>query len=153
MVGKICEKVGLEPGVKERELWRVRVVSWESKKKVNVATQIMSDKQNEQYYKFTLLCFSFCPYVYKSRGLKQEATSAQQHDMGDRLATIIDMGRKLGLCPFLGWARSPSNTMWPGRGLPPCQVSSWSIQLFGHNTPTSQTDRQDRTYGTDGPIA
>jgi len=32
-----------------------------------------------------------------------------------------------------------------GRGLPPCQVSSWPIQLFGHNTPTLQTDRIDRT--------
>ena len=33
MVGKICEKVGLEPGVKERgNLWMMRVVSWESKK-------------------------------------------------------------------------------------------------------------------------
>jgi len=29
-----------------------------------------------------------------------------------------------------------------GRGLPTCQVSSWSVQPFGHNTPTSQTDRQ-----------
>jgi len=27
-------------------------------------------------------------------------------------------------------------------GLPACQVSSWSVQPFGHNTPTSQTDRQ-----------
>jgi len=35
-------------------------------------------------------------------------------EMGDRLATI-DMGRKLdGLCPFLGGAGSPCNTMWPG---------------------------------------
>jgi len=31
-----------------------------------------------------------------------------------------------------------------GRGLPPCQVSSSSIQLFGHNTPTSQTNGTDR---------
>jgi len=30
-----------------------------------------------------------------------------------------------------------------GRGLPACQVSSWSIKPFGHNTPTSQTG-QDR---------
>jgi len=29
-----------------------------------------------------------------------------------------------------------------GRGLPACQVSSGSIQPFGHNTPTLQTDRQ-----------
>jgi len=25
------------------------------------------------------------------------------------------------------------NTMWPGQGLPPHQVASWSIQPFGHN--------------------
>ena len=31
-----------------------------------------------------------------------------------------------------------------GRGLPVCQVLSWSIQPFGHNTPTLQTDRRDR---------
>jgi len=30
-----------------------------------------------------------------------------------------------------------------GRGLPACQVSSWSIQPFGHDTPTSQAG-QDR---------
>ena len=33
-----------------------------------------------------------------------------------------------------------------GRGLPACQVSSLSVQPFGHNTPTLQSgqDRQDR---------
>ena len=31
-----------------------------------------------------------------------------------------------------------------GRGLPPYHVASWSIQPFGHNTPTLQTDKQDR---------
>ena len=30
-----------------------------------------------------------------------------------------------------------------GRGLPPCQVYSWVIELFGHSTPTLQTG-QDR---------
>jgi len=36
-----------------------------------------------------------------------------------------------------------------GRGLPLCHVSSWPIQLFGHNTPTLQRDKQ-----TDkGPVA
>jgi len=28
-----------------------------------------------------------------------------------------------------------------GRGLPPYQMASWSIQPFGHNTPTLQTHR------------
>jgi len=60
-----------------------------------------------------------------------------------RLATK-DMGQKLGeLRPFWGaGAGYQSNTMWPGLRLPPCQVSSCSIQWFGHNTPTSQTERQ-----------
>jgi len=31
-----------------------------------------------------------------------------------------------------------------GRGLHACQVSSSSIPPFGHNTPTLQTDRQDK---------
>ena len=35
-----------------------------------------------------------------------------------------------------------------GRGQPPRQVSSRSIQLFGYNTPTSQIDRQDTTGQT-----
>ena len=29
---RFVEKVGFEPGVKERELWMVRVVSWQRKK-------------------------------------------------------------------------------------------------------------------------
>jgi len=45
------------------------------------------------------------------------------------------------LCPYLPECRL-------GRGLPPHQVASWSTQPFGHNTPTSQTDRQtDRQLG------
>ena len=36
------------------------------------------------------------------------------------------------LCPS-GGAGSPSNTVWPGRGLLPCQVTTSSIQPFGHN--------------------
>ena len=37
------------------------------------------------------------------------------------------------LCPFRCRAGSPSNTMWPGRGLLPYQAASSSIQPFGHN--------------------
>jgi len=50
-----------------------------------------------------------------------------------RLATT-DMGQKLGgLCPFWGEAAGfPSKTICGlGRDLPPCEVSSWSIQPFG----------------------
>jgi len=64
--------------------------------------------------------------------------------VGDRLATI-DMGRKLGglLCPLF------RGGVWEELGphLSQCglyQMESWSIQPFGHNTPTLQTDRTDR---------
>ena len=60
-----------------------------------------------------------------------------------KVKKAIDMGRKVRglLCPF-PWGGHL------GRGLPPYHVASWSIQLFGHNTPTSkigqkgQADRQ-----------
>jgi len=67
--------------------------------------------------------------------------------MGNRLVTI-DMVRKVEvLCSFFwgdGFHLTQSGLHW---GLPPCQVSSWSIQPFGHNTPlqtdrTGETDRQ-----------
>jgi len=64
--------------------------------------------------------------------------------MGHRLATI-DTGRKVGaglLCPF-PWGESlvPSNTVAWAEAYTSVQVASWSIQPFGHNTPTLQTDR------------
>jgi len=43
------------------------------------------------------------------------------------------------------------SSFWDGRGLPPLQVASWSIQPFGFNTATSQTGHTDRT--DNGPIA
>jgi len=57
------------------------------------------------------------------------------------------MGRKLGSCaPFGEGDLGPHLThCGQGRGLhvPARQVSSWSIQPFGHYTPTLQTD-EDR---------
>ena len=45
-----------------------------------------------------------------------------------------------GCAPFGRGALGPHITQCGrGQGLPPCQVSSWSIQPFGHNTPMSQT--------------
>jgi len=43
----------------------------------------------------------------------------------------------------------------PGQGLPACQVSSWSVQLFGHNTVHQRyrQDREDRTDRQNGPKA
>jgi len=39
-----------------------------------------------------------------------------------------------GLWSFRGWGAGPHLTQCgPGRGLPPYQVASWSIQPFGHN--------------------
>jgi len=64
-----------------------------------------------------------------------------------RLVTL-DMGWKVrgGAVPLsAGEARSRLTQCHLGRGLPPYQVVSWSIQPFGHNTPTLQTDRQTNT--------
>jgi len=78
-----------------------------------------------------------------------------------RLDTIC-MGRMFwGSCPFWGgWlhgSRSSFNFNFGGGeqgphltqcsqgwGLPAYQVSSWSVQPFGHNTPTPQTGQTDR---------
>jgi len=75
--------------------------------------------------------------------------SSEAAEMGDRLATI-DMGQKVGrlLGPFpwgeVGFCLTQCRL---GRGLPPYQVASWSIQPFSHGY-TNITDRQDN-----GPIA
>ena len=59
------------------------------------------------------------------------------------------MGRKFGrgLRPLLGEGElGPRLTQCgQGRGLPACQVSSWSIQPFGHSAPTLQTYRIGQT--------
>ena len=47
-----------------------------------------------------------------------------------------------GYAPF-GGAGSLSNTMWPRPTYMPIFILIY-IQPFGHNTPTSQTDKQDR---------
>jgi len=66
-------------------------------------------------------------------------------DPSSRLATT-DMGQKLGAVPFGGRELCPHPTQCGRcRGLPTCQVSSSSIQPFGHNrpTPTFYPERQD----------
>jgi len=57
------------------------------------------------------------------------------------LRTMWHLDPSSRLCPFgRGGAGSPSKThCGEGRGLPACQVSSWSVEPFGHNTPTFQT--------------
>ena len=53
------------------------------------------------------------------------------------------MGQQLG--PLGEGELGPHLTQcYQGRGLPACQISSLSIQPFGHSTPTLQTDRQYR---------
>jgi len=47
--------------------------------------------------------------------------------MGDRLAKI-DMGRKLGVCPFWGELGPNRTQCGLGRDLPSYQVASWSVQ-------------------------
>jgi len=52
----------------------------------------------------------------------------------------------VGLCPFGGGELGPRLTQCGrGRGLPACQVSSWSVKPFGHNTPTLQTGQDRQT--------
>jgi len=52
---------------------------------------------------------------------------------------------KNGGCALLRGELGPHLTQcgW-GQGLRPCQVSSWYIQPFGHNTPMSQTGQTDK---------
>jgi len=61
------------------------------------------------------------------------------------------MGQNWGVCPFWEGELGPHLTQCGRcRGLPPCQVSFWSIQPFGHNTPTSQTDRTGQRSNSTG---
>jgi len=83
-----------------------------------------------------------CAHAYTRRNNKSSAVA----EMGDHLATT-DMGRKVGERAAVGGSSVPHLTQCVlGRGLTPYQVASWSIQLFGHNTPTIQTDRQDNGH-------
>jgi len=78
--------------------------------------------------------------------------STLKRKMGGRI--WYDSINYIFMHPWGGGAGSPSNTMWPGPGLPACQVSSWSIKPFGHSTPTSQPGQDGQTGQTDnGPIA
>jgi len=61
------------------------------------------------------------------------------------------MGRKLTVCVLFFWSGELGSRLTQcgrSRGLPPCQVSSGSVQPFGHNTPTSQTDKTGQTGPT-----
>ena len=53
--------------------------------------------------------------------------------MGNRLA-ILDMSQKMGAVPLWGELGSHVTQCGLGLGLSLCQVASWSIQPFGHNT-------------------
>jgi len=57
---------------------------------------------------------------------------------------------KIGGCAPLGDGEMGPHLTQCGqdRGLPACQVSSWSVKPFDHGTPTLQTDRQDSTGQT-----
>jgi len=78
---------------------------------------------------------------------KNQKTSSAVAEIGDRLATTD--GLKSGGCAVphsVGEGKlGPHLTQsFLGRGIPPYQVESWSIQPFGgHSTPTLQTERQD----------
>jgi len=73
--------------------------------------------------------------------------SSADGEMGNRLATI-DMGRKVGelMCPFLGGASSPYNTMWPGPRptLVPSGILIHSAVWPQYTNITDSSDRHDR---------
>jgi len=54
-----------------------------------------------------------------------------------------------GCIPFWGELGPHLTQCGPGRGLSACEVSSWSVQPFGHNTSTSQTGQTGRDIQTD----
>ena len=89
---------------------------------------------------------SWVPIQHKVTWAKAYLHTKWHLNPSSRLTTT-DMGRKLaGAVPLLGGELDPHLTQCGlGRGLPPCQVSFWSIQPFGHSTLTSQTDRTDMT--------
>jgi len=66
--------------------------------------------------------------------VRKENKRSTVAEMCDRLATI-DMGQKVGCVTLFRWVElSPHLTQCSvGWGLPPYQLVSWSIQLFGHN--------------------
>jgi len=67
--------------------------------------------------------------VLRSKHNKSSAVA----EMGDRLATIeIDQKLRWGMCPFWGELAFHRTQCGLGRGLPPYQVASGSIQSFGH---------------------
>jgi len=72
--------------------------------------------------------------------------SSADGEMGNRLATV-DMGRKVGelMCPFLGAAWSPYNTMRPGPRptLVPSGILIHSAVWPQYTNVTDRTDRQD----------
>jgi len=61
------------------------------------------------------------------------------------------MGRKLGVVPFLEGGAGPHLTQCRlGRGVPPYQVSFWSIQLFGHNRHGPKIGELRPLFGEEG---
>jgi len=79
------------------------------------------------------------------RGLGWGLPACQASSPASRLATKT-WAEYWGYAPLGRGELVPSNTMWPGPR-PACQVSSWSIQPFGHKTPTSPTERQTGQTG------
>jgi len=79
----------------------------------------------------------------RARRTSVEVMHDERDEMIDKSSAVAEMGdrghnrhepkRKGAAVPLSrGGAGSPSNTMWPGRGLLPYQVASSSIQPFGH---------------------
>jgi len=87
---------------------------------------------------------SWSPCYTKSPGLRPTSIP-RRHLNHPAIWTQQIWAVNWGLCPF-GWAEvGPHLTQCDqGRGLPACQVSSWSMQLFGRNTAHQRHRQTDR---------
>jgi len=67
----------------------------------------------------------------------------------NQIQELSSSGPKIGGCAALGEGELGPHLAQcgQGRGLPACQVWSWTVQSFGHSARPSLTDRTDRQTG------
>jgi len=74
------------------------------------------------------------PYQVASWSIQPFDHNRHGPKIGKAMPPFFGGGLKLGwLCSFLGWVGPHLTQSRQGRGLPPYQVASYSIQPFGHN--------------------
>jgi len=78
---------------------------------------------------------SIQPFGYNRRGLRITWTAS--------LPAPVNFEYGVAVPPSVGELDAHLSQRCQGRGLPACQVSSLSLQLFGHSAPTSQTGQDN----------